>query len=244
MKRISTLLISLAFLAIAVVLLVLTYRYRMPWEPVRISEISSSLVETSEASLLQTAEYSMNVLFPYDFIDDEDDPDWRHYSFFYDEAPEQYKLRSSASFYPSGELPEKWRYASLYKLCRDCGLDPAEQDFLVFDVRVRGGLPLNSEELELQFLLPDEKRVTLILPEPRITDIIIEDRISGTVGFPEVEMTPDQWSLFMEKIRPSVEELAIRRGLLRLAAETAEYLTRELFEGAGFELEEVVFQEN
>ncbi len=243
MRRLSSLLISLGFLLLAVALLFMTYRYRMPWEPVIISDVCSSLVETSEASLLQTAEYSMNVLFPYDFIAEEDNPDWRLYSFFYDEAPDQFRLRSSASFYPEGELPVTWRYAWLYKLCRECGLDPEGEDFLVFDVRVRGGLPLNSEELGVHIPSRDEKRVTLVLPEPRITDIIIEDRTSGKAGFPEAEMSPAQWSLFMENIRPFVENLAVRKGVLTLAGETAMYLTRELFEGAGFEVEDIVFRE-
>ena len=243
MKRLSRLLVSLAFLIIAVLLLMLTYKYRMPWEPVRISEVCSSLVETSEVSLLQTAEYSMNVLFPYDFVEPGDDPDWRFYRFIYDTDPEQFRRQSSPLFHPDGKLSERWRYAPLYALCRECGLDPAGDNFLVFDVRVKGGLPLSSEDLEVQ--LPDEdvKRVRLILPEPRITDIIIEDRSSENGGFPEIDMTPDQWSLFMEKIRPSVEELAVKKGLLSLAGETAVYLTREIFEGAGFEVEDIVFQD-
>ena len=247
MKTIKTgfylLLISVVF---SLVFLVQTRTLVLPWQRQTQKAVYSTLMETGETSLLQSAEYRMKILFPYDFMEDGDKVDWQVLQWYYNNDPDQYQMNSSPSFYPDQVLPGQWKYASLYSLCRESGIDPANDGsfFIVISAAVRAGISFSSETMEI-VPLTDESRavpkVRLVLPSPEITDIIIEDRNVQNNDFPEVPMTPDQWSRFIKVLSPRFRDLAIREGILEMAAESATRLLRDLFEGAGFEIQTIDF---
>ena len=218
----------------------------LPWQNRIEKAVYTTLIETSEASLLQSAEFRMKVLFPYDFIEEGDSPDWQVLQWYYNNAPDDYPLKSSPSFYPDLVLPDQWKYADLYSFCRESGVDPADDPgfFIVITAAVRAGIPFSSDKISIQVLSLETEgtqKVRLILPSPEITDIIIEDRTYQDGGFPEVIMTPDQWSRFIRTLSPRFNELAVREGILELAKESAALMMRDLFEGAGVEIHKIEY---
>ncbi|MDA3957388.1 DUF4230 domain-containing protein [Oceanispirochaeta sp.] len=218
----------------------------LPWQSRTDKKVYSTLMETSEASLLQSAEFRMKVLFPYDFMEEGDDVNWQVLQWFYNNDPDAYLLKSSLSFYPDLKLPAKWKYASLYALCRESGVDPANDSdfFIVISAIARAGVPFSSDKMLIQPLplsADGSPRVDMILPSPGITEIIIEDRTDEDNGFPELTMTPDQWSRFIRILSPQIRELAVREGILDLAEESAALLLKDLFEGAGIEIQKIEF---
>ncbi len=238
--------VFLVFLCLALLLtaavLVMTGAYKLPWSPVRINQVYSQLVKSSESSLIETARYRMKLIFPYDFIDREDDVNWPLLQWYYNRLPLEFAARSEAEYYPDRTLPAEWKYGRLYRVCREAGIDPAARssDFVVISVTARAGFDFRGTSISLEGN-EEKKTVTLILPEPEITAIIVEDRSSGGEGFPEVTISPAQWSLFISEISPRIGELAVEEGILDSAAESAELLLASLFHGAGLYVEEIVY---
>jgi len=223
-------------------------RFTFPWSMTRESSVYTSLVESGQSSILNSAEFRMKILFPYDFIDKGDEINWRLLQWYYNNNRDEFNRKSSESFYPERELPENWKYARLYALCRESGIDPADDSdfFVVISASVKAGIPFISENMRvLTETGPDEntEKIKLILPGAKITDIIIEDRTQENSGFPEVAMSPAQWSRFISALVPEISELAVREGVLELARESASLLIRDLFEGAGIDLQEINFSD-
>jgi len=219
-----------------------------PWSFKRESSFYTTLVESGESSILHSAEFRMKVLFPYDFIDKGDKVNWRLLQHYYNLNPNEYALKSSQSFYPDRSLPEDWKYASLYALCRESGIDPGEDRdfFVVISASVKAGIPFISENMKVQSTSETHEgreKIKLTLPVAKITDIIVEDRTEENNGFPEVPMSPAHWSRFISVLSPEISELAVREGILDLAQESASLLIRDLFEGAGIDLQEIDFSE-
>jgi hypothetical protein len=247
---VKTLRVCLYLLLVSVLCsLIFLYERRsivLPWQVQTQQAVYSSLIETGENSLLQAAEFKMKVLFPYDFMEEGDRADWHVLQWYYDNLPEDYLLKSSPSFYPDYVLPEAWKYSSLYSLCRECGINLASDPefFIVISASVRAGLPFSTNSMQIFPLSEEEEevqRVALVLPSPEITDIIIEDRSDEDRGFPEVPMTPDQWSRFIRVLGPRFRDLAIREGILEMAEESASLLMKDLFEGAGIDIQTIEF---
>ncbi|MDC7235514.1 MAG: DUF4230 domain-containing protein [Spirochaetales bacterium] len=245
MKMLRTSLFLAMIAAVLILLLILGKGLiPFPWEAERETLVYTSLVESCESSLLQTAEYSMKMIFPYDFVDPEDLVDWAYLKRQYDYLPDEFALRASEEFYHDRELPEKWKYAGLYSLCRECGIDPAGrgEGFIVVSSRTRAGFDFSETSIVLENPEVNEKKMDLILPGPEITAIIIDDRIPEDKGYPDMVMTPDQWSRFITALTPEIGAFAVKEGILELAEETAGFLLRDLFEGAGLEIRRIEFQ--
>jgi len=226
---------------------------RMPWSPRRITTVYTTLIESTEISLLQTAEYSLKILFPYDFIDEGDDINWRRLQRRYNLSPEEFRLLESPEFHPDFRIPPEWKYASLYRICRESGLDPASDPwtFVVIEAGLKAGITLPEFPLGgggagaagtmIRLEGPEEKKVVLTLPAPEITDIIIRDRPAEGHGYPDVRISPRQWGNLITLLTPRIENLAREEGILEEASSGAEALLTDLFEGAGFEISEIRF---
>ncbi|MBF9015494.1 MULTISPECIES: DUF4230 domain-containing protein [unclassified Oceanispirochaeta] len=238
------LMIILLVLSVLLTLLLLVQKgiIRFPWQPERITHVYTELIESSESSLLQTAEFRFKLIFPYDFVDEGDEVNWQFLQRQFENLPEEFPMRASEEFYFDREIPFMWKYAELYALCRECGIDPAGrgEDFIVVSTRTRAGFNFNEESIFLDTELPDGK-VVLTLPGPEITAIIIEDRIAEDGGYPELEMSPSQWSRFITALTPEIAKLAVDEGILDLAEETARFLLSDLFGGAGLKLQRIDF---
>jgi hypothetical protein len=251
--KIIRLMILLLALSVLLTLLVLIQQgvIHLPWQPERISHVYTELIESSESSLLQTAEFRLKLIFPYDFVDEGDDVDWHFLQRQFETLPQEFPMRASEEFYFDKEIPHQWKYASLYALCRDCGIDPAgrRENFIVVSTRTRAGFDFNEDSITLVSetlhtgdpAARGSKNIILTLPGPEITAIIIEDRIPDKVGYPEIEMSPSQWSRFITALTPSIGEFAVDEGILDLAEETALFLLSDLFGGAGLELQRIDF---
>ncbi len=243
--------ILFAALAAAFLMLVLTgfsfTGFPLPlWREQRSVSVYSSLVESTEDSLLNSSEYTMKVIFPYDFIDpqDRDSVPWREMQRFYNSDPAAFLLQDNPELYPDREIPEQWKYASVYRMCRENGLDPARDpdSFLVVSAGIKAGFRLLENDLPRFSLETEEdKKLNLRLPPAGITDIIIYDRPKGGQVYPEVDMTPQQWSRLIETLMPEIVTMAVDKGILREAEASAASLLSELFKGAGYEVEKVTF---
>jgi len=243
MKTMRLLIILMMLISIPAVYLLINRDFiHLPWQSERITHVYTELIESSESSLLQTAEFRFKLIFPYDFVDAGDDVDWHYLQRQYDYFPDEYPMRSSREFYGNRELPDNWKYAELYALCRECGIDPAGrgEDFMVISTRTRAGFNFDEDSMTLYSEDSDEN-VILTLPGPEITAIIIEDRAAENSGYPELEINPEQWSRFITALTPEIGELAVHEGILDLAEETARFLLADLFKGAGMELQRIDF---
>ncbi|OQY35677.1 MAG: hypothetical protein B6241_00350 [Spirochaetaceae bacterium 4572_59] len=249
--KIRSLLAVLLILSMAPASLIIVSQLslQLPWEPSRMTTVYTSLVDSSQSSLINTAEYSLKILFPYDFIEEGDEVPWKQLQRLYKYRREDYLLNESPEMYADRKIPELWKYAGLYRICRESGLDPANDSlsFVVIEAGLKAGvrLPPGGPEQEGRDLLsihgPKGENISLNLPAANITDIIIIDRPLEGQGYPELKMTPDQWSLLIERMTPRIEGLAVDKGLLREAERGAVQLITDLFEGAGFEVDEIRF---
>lgn len=249
--KIRSLLAVLLILSMGVASLIIVPQLSLqfPWKASRMTTVYTSMVESSQTSLVNTAEYSLKILFPYDFIEEGDEVPWKHLQRHYNYNREEYLLNESPEMYPDREIPTPWKYAALYRICRESGLDPAYDSlsFVVIEAGLKAGvcLPVGGPEQEggdfLSIHGPSGKNISLNLPAASITDIIIRDRPVEGQGYPELKMTPKQWSLLIERITPRIEGLAMEKGLLREAEMGAEQLLSDLFQGAGFEVDEILF---
>ena len=233
----------------AVLLVIPQVPFVLPWKPSRLTSVYTTLEESVSESLLNTAEFTLKILYPYDFIDREDEVPWKMLQRQYNYSREDYLMRESREFYPDRKIPEAWQYAALYRMCRECGLDPAADplSFVVIEARLKAGISLPFQEdgafegvLHLDG--SNEKKLDITLPAVQITDIIIVDRPVRTHGYPEVRISPGQWRTLVETLIPDITELACERGLLDEAGRGAALLLTDLFEGAGFEVNNIQFE--
>ena len=110
-------------------------------------------------------------------------------------------------------------------------------DFCVITARIAAGYDLSSVSLPEG----DGSRLVWDLGEPRITSFAIEDGILEKEGFPDVEITPEEWRRIVENITPLIRQMAVDRGIMEEAEQFGrEYLTR-LFKGAGYD--QILFTE-
>lgn len=250
--KILRLIILLLILSLLLTVFILIQQgvLHLPWQPERVTHVYSELIESSESSLLQTAEFRLKIIFPYDFVDEKDDVDWQFLQRQFEIYPDEFQMRASKEFYPDKEIPYEWKYAEIYTLCRESGIDPAGrgESFIVISTRTRAGFDFNEDSIslvtEMFHTVDGEKEsdsVILILPGPEITAIIVDDQIPEDDAYPEIDMSPSQWSRFIIALTPKIGELAVDEGILDLAEETATFLLSDLFGGAGLELRRIDF---
>lgn len=199
---------------------------------------------------LETAAYEMKVVFPYDFIGDEE-VNWGYLKLQYDREPRLFMAKTDPAWHSGGRLPADWEYAEIYTLCRQVGIDPGRPDyrFVVMSASVRAGVDLDlwldeftagepNDDVEGITVTVDEdgtRTLGIAAPPVIVMSFIIEDRDAVADGFPDVPLTPEGWRLLVEGLRPRLREMALEGGLLETAEKESRSFLTEIFMAAGYD---------
>lgn len=167
--------------------------------------------EIEEISLLNTSEYRMKMIFPFDFV--EKDFNWWKVKRLY--------LRGDSGV---GGMEKE---LTLYKACLDAGFDPALDvyNFIVLTAVVKAGITLRGD-LNFFIEVDDDlkKIISLSIPEAEITDYYIEDRKPDNDNFPDASLTPVQWRDLVNFLNPLIREKVVLMGILDNAEKNSEQL--------------------
>lgn len=217
----------------------------------RKSEVTATwavLEEVRDLRQLETAAYTLKAIFPFDFV--EKSTDWRYLRLHYERDPAAFRSKADPAWHIGGKLPERWRGAEIYALCREVGIDPGLPDFrfIVVAATVRAGLDLDPwfERAEggnpkepapgIGITESEEGGRILTLPDPdvRVTAFVIEDRDAAAEGYPDVPISPEDWRRVAETLGPAIHAMAMEKGLLVEAADRGRSFLTDIFTGAGF----------
>jgi hypothetical protein len=218
----------LAFLSMLLVILaggaLLFFRFDpFDWE---LSLVKKSKVSARESLLkevrglyrLNTVELVHKAVFPYDFMPQ--NPDW--WQIFH--AAETGK--------PD---PEEQELLEFYRFCRDLGIDLVSRNpgFAVVTLVAKAGFELEGFPLE-DNLLWNDSRLVIHLPEPQITEIIVQDPATGRYPYPGLEISPENWKRLTEYITLRIGSFTEEKELIRQARQRGEEFIRRLAEPRGF----------
>jgi hypothetical protein len=208
----------------------------------RVSDSQIVLATVRPLFSLSTVEYTYKSVFPYDFFpEDIDFTQLRTYDFAGIEAPEA--LREAMD---------------LYLLCRELGISVAggSYDFAVITTRIKAGYDLvgtnwaadssaadPSTTLNPPTRLPvslihqesGKKIATVRLPEPQITEFIIQDETSEEYGYPDIDLTAAEWKRITAYVAEKIRHRVIEEGILDAAEEQTRELIRRLLSQAGWD---------
>ena len=219
------------------------------FSPRKSSASWSILEEIRSLEDLETAVYDMKVVFPFDFIGDED-PDWAFLKLQYDRDPDLFLKKTDPAWHPGGRLPDSWRGAELYDLCRKVGLDPGRPDyrFVVLSAEVRAGADLEAwisgfaaaepggdvEGITVVASEDGTKGLEITSPPVAVLSFAVLDRDSAADGFPDVPLSPEDWRLLTGALEPRLREMALEGGLLEAAEADARSFLTDIFTAAGY----------
>lgn len=190
--------------------------------------------EVGDLYLLNTSEYRMKLIFPFDFVDR--DVSWWS-------VKEMYERGFEAD-------ENQQELIHIYKACLDGGFDPSVDiyDFIVFTAVVKAGINISGTVFENpalyepgsldSYLKIDEtgtgRNISVYVPEAEITDLYIDDRKPSSDNFPDAQMTPAQWRDLVEFLEPRIREKVISLGILEDAAENSRKLIETILRDSGF----------
>ncbi len=191
--------------------------------------------EIKDLYVLNTTEYKMKMIFPFDFTVKEFD--WWKVKEIYEEKQ---------------EIPENLiEEVNLYRACLNAGFDPAVDyyEFIVITAVVKAGIRLsgtiydNSEiinesdmekPIKIEVRGNGEKIISVYIPELEITDYYIEDRRPGNDNFPDASLTPKQWKDLVDFLNPLIQDKVIELGILENARVNSELLIERILKDSGF----------
>lgn len=191
------------------------------------SKTSVTTVETELYKLaeLNTAEYRMRLIFPYDFV--EGPADWLMYKNTWDLNPAVFTSRTDPAQYVDGQLPEEWKNGAFYRECRLAEIDPFDfrYDFLVLSVVIKAGTDLSVLSESLGGTPPivmrknenGEKELVVDLPPAQINEMMIEDLDAREWGYPDPPVSPEEWRQLVDFLSPRMEQWALDAGILEEA---------------------------
>lgn len=206
----------------------------------------SVLTEVRDIMSLNTVEFVYKSVFPHDFLPS----DIRWDSILYKDQTGQ----------PLS--PEEAEYVSIYRLCREIGIDLRQNnyDFVVVTSIIKagydfsdtvyssvGGTPsegANPDYTRLEEYVSfseDGSRLLLKLPRPEIVSLLIEDSTSENYAYPDISIDPEQWRVLSAFVTEKVRSRVLEEGILRLARKKGEAFITRIMRDAGFQ--EVVFIE-
>ena len=207
------------------------------------------LKEIRDIYSLNTAEFTLKVIFPYDFI--EPGIDWQELKYYYDTDKEKFREKSHPGYYPDNRLPVTWEYSHFYAQCRGAGYELAKtrQDFFIITATVKAGYDLenypNLTENKLDKPLEDYIRITqektgekilyIKKPDTIITEFIIEDNNLNALGYPDVALSPEQWRVLIHYLSPKIKSMVIFKGILKEADANGCQLLTQILVGSGFD---------
>lgn len=208
----------------------------------------SVLEEIQKLQQLQTAAYELQMVFPFDLSVGQS-VNWSALKRHYDKEPSLFLAKAKPGWHPGNILPPEWKYAELYALCRRVGLDPGRPDyrFIVLTARIEAGV--NLDEWEKLLLNPEsdklrgihsytDKDAALTLeiaaPPVEVSTFTVHDQDSISASFPDVPLSPENWRLVIEAVKPQLIQMALDSGLIEKARQEAEDFLSEIFKTAGY----------
>lgn len=189
--------------------------------------------EVSDLYLLNTSEYKLKLIFPYDFVDR--DISWWAVKEIYES-----QLEVDAD---QQELVE------IYKACLNSGFDPAIDvyDFIIITAVVKAGINISGTVFENPAFYEEgldsylriegegaEKTISLYIPPAEITEFYIDDRKPSDDNFPDAQLTPARWKELIDFLHPKIREKVIELGILKDAGENSRELISKLLKDNGF----------
>lgn len=190
--------------------------------------------EIGDLYLLNTSEYRVKLIFPYDFINR--DVDWRQIKYLFEQNLEP-------------EESER-NQLEIYRSCLDAGIDPAvdNYNFIILTAVVKAGINISGtaydnpqfydKELLSQFISINDhemgKSISLFIPDAGITEYYIEDRKTDNDNFPDAELTPGQWRDLVNFLNPRIVDKVIDLGILDNAGENNRILIEKILKDSGF----------
>lgn len=206
---------------------------------------SAELVSQEVRSLAQlnTVRYTLQRVFPYDFMDQ---------GLSYRQVSE--KLGSSPA--PAEELltPRELRYWRAYNVALEVGLDPRPEagEFIVVSTTLLVGYrldelsgPAGEQLVRIRDASPDAgapgtagesrgRRAEIALPEPRILDVVVQDVRPEDYPYPDVAISPEGWRRVARFVAEAPRRASLEAELFERAEENAQALIRTVLTEAGF----------
>lgn len=213
---------------------------------------SAELVSQEVRSLAQlnTLRYTLQRVFPYDFMDQ---------GLSYRQVSE--KLGSSPA--PAEELltPRELRYWQAYNVALEVGLDPRPEagEFIVVSTTLLVGYrldELSGPAGERLVTIRDGRvgtgapgaagesrgrRAEIALPEPQVLDVVVQDVRPEEYPYPDVAISPEGWRRVARFVSEAPRRAGLEEELLERAEQNARALIRTVLTEAGFG--EVSFEE-
>jgi hypothetical protein len=196
---------------------------------------SAELVSRDVRALaeLNTVRYTMQRVFPYDFMDE---------GLSYTGVLA--KLASSTEPAEDVLSPTEYRYWRTYNIALEAGLDPRPQaaEFVVVATTLYVGYELTSiaDGGELVTLQENAGRAEVHLPRPRILNVVVQDVKPDEYPYPDVSLSPEAWrriaQFVAEELAQESRPAATEQALFERAVNNTEALIRAVLTEAGFEL--------
>ncbi len=200
----------------------------------------SLLLEVRDIAQFSTVEYVYRTVFPFDFLP----ADLR--------AREESLRRIDRNrFYrPDAVLSgAERRYLQTLELCEEIGLPVNGYRFIVITARIRAGFDLQGlagdrsgvpepADIARSVRIDEEsgrRTIRIVLPEPSITEVIVEDADSTRYGYPDLALSPEQWKRLSSFVVEHLRDRVIQEGILETARERGELFIRSFLEKSGFQ---------
>ena len=195
---------------------------------------SAALVSRDVRALaeLNTVRYTMQRVFPYDFMDE---------GLSYTEV----LAKLARSTEPAEEVlsPTEYRYWRSYNIALEAGLDPRPQaaEFVVVATTLYVGYDLTgiADEGKLVALHENAGVAEVRLPRPRVLNVVVQDVKPEEYPYPDVSLSPDAWrrvaQFVAQELTQESRPAATDQALFERAENNTESLIQTVLTEAGFE---------
>ena len=185
---------------------------------------------------LSTVEFIYRSVFPFDYLDDELSME----DIFRKLARERGTVDEVLS-------PEERAYFEAWNLAEDIdiGTGRNSRDFIVVTTVVRAGFDLGSEDfasvlnietgVERQESGPPLRFAAISLPTAQVINVRVEDVNSGNYGYPDVEISPDEWRRVSNFVATQSVDRVVAMGLIEAAQRNGEDFLVRFLTRAGFD---------
>ena len=196
--------------------------------------------EIGDLYQLNTSEYRVKLIFPFDFAE-------REFNWWI--VKEAFEMGYALDEKMDDEM-------AIYQSCLNAGFDPAVNtyEFIVLTAVVKAGINISGtvfenpslfenqiidEYISIEESADDKKIISLCIPKVEVTDYYIEDRKPDSDNFPDAKLTPVQWRDLVKFLNPLIQEKVIQLGILKNAENNSRELIERILIDGGFS--EVIF---
>jgi hypothetical protein len=193
----------------------------------RTSESEILLKDIRPLFLLNTVQYTYKSVFPYDFIPPDTDP-----------------LQAYRRYLQGADITGREKKAAeIYRLCQDSGirLDGFDYSFVVITTHVKGGFDLSEgpwaaseNAAHLIAANPSLESISILLPDPIISEFIIRDEMSTEYEYPDIDLDAEQWRRVSDYVEQQIREKVVEDGILEKTEENMQRLLRRILQDLGW----------